>query len=387
MPLRTTGVRCVTSVLASALVLSGCFAGTADDGGNDRLSVGMAFQPATEMSPYSDDAVLLSKLGATETLAVLDREGTARPALAESWEQADPDTLRMKLRQGVTFHDGTPLTAEHAATALNHATKATTPPRALKGLELVAAPVDEHTLEVSTREPDPILAQRLTAPQLAILSPSAYAQDPAAPNPTRAGTGPYALDNAQGRAGATLSANPHYWGGRPKASGIDVRFIANGASLANALRAGEVDVIDTVPVSQLPTITDKEVLDLPLPRLVGAHLNTQKGAFADPALRAAARKAIDPAEITKGVYAGQADPAQSLFGPASPWAAATQHRQAVPGTPHGQPIRLDRRREAAVCGLPGRGRGRPGLLHDGIRPASRLLRRGHRYPVVFGRHR
>ena len=49
MPVRTTGVRCAVSILASALVLSGCFAGTAGDGGGDRISVGLAFQPVAEM--------------------------------------------------------------------------------------------------------------------------------------------------------------------------------------------------------------------------------------------------------------------------------------------------------------------------------------------------
>lgn len=341
MPSRTTGVRCAVSVLACMLALSGCFAGTTGNGDDDRLSVGLAFQPVAEMSPYSDDAVLLSKLGVTETLAVLDRSGAPQPALAESWQRTDPRTLRMTLRPGVTFHDGTALTAEHAAAALNHAARATTVPRALGGIELTAEPTGRRTLEVSTSEPDPILVQRLTSPALAILSPAAYAEDPDAPDPTRAGTGPYSLDSVRGGATATLSAHPDYWGGVPKSSGIDVRFIPDGASRAGALRAGEVDIIDTVPVSQLPTITDQEILDFPLPRLVGAHLNTQEGPFTDPALRAAAREAIDPAEIAEGVYAGQADAARGLFGPASPWAGSgPPRREAAPGKPQGEPIRI-----------------------------------------------
>jgi peptide/nickel transport system substrate-binding protein len=342
VPTSARGIRRTAGLLAGALVLSGCFASTGDKGPDDRLSVGMAFQPVAEMSPYSDDAVLLSKLGTTETLAVLDHDGTPQPALAESWEQSDPDTLRMTLRPGVMFHDGTPLTAEHAAAALNHAAKATTKPRALKGVELTAAATSERTLEVSTTEPDPILAQRLTAPELAILAPSAYAQDASNPKPVRAGTGPYVLESVQGTAGATLGANPKYWGGTPKSSGVDVRFIADGTSRANALRAGEVDVIDTVPVSQLPTITDQTVLDFPLPRLVSAHLNTKKGAFTDPALRAAAREAISSTQIADGVYSGKADPARTLFGPASPWAAGSPapQQEAAPGTPQGQTIRI-----------------------------------------------
>lgn len=339
--MRTTGIRCAVSVLVCALALTGCFASPGGQAGGNRLSVGLAFPPAAEMSPYSDDALLLSKLGALETLAVLDGDGVARPALAERWERTGPTTLRVTLRPGVTFHDGTPLTAEHAATALNHAARATVAPRALSGVELLAAATGELTLDVSTAKPDPILEQRLTAPELAILGPSAYAEDPGAPDPVRAGTGPYVLESVQGSASAALSANPGYWGGAPASSGIDVRFIPDGGSRAGALRAGEVDVIDAVPVSQLPTTTGQEVLEFPLPRLVGAHLNTKKGTFTDPALRAAAREAIDPAEIAEGIYTGQADPARGLFGPASPWAASgPQRRETLPAEPHGQPVRV-----------------------------------------------
>lgn len=324
----------VAALLAGALVLSGCFA-AAPGGADDRLGVAMSFQPVANFSPYSDDALLLTKLGATETLAVLDRDGAPKPALAESWEQSDPRTLRLQLRPGVTFHDGTPLTAENAAASVNHVAASSTPPRALKGVALTARAAGELTLEITTSQPDPVLAQRLTAPQLAILAPAAYA-NPASPNPVRAGTGPYSLESVQGASGATLNANPGYWGGAPKTSGVDARFLADGASRANALRAGEVDVVDTVPVSQLPAISGNEVLDVPLPRLVGAHLNTRSPVFADPAMRAAARQAIDPVRIAEGVYAGQADPAKGLFGPASPWATDAPPPSPAPDQAHGR---------------------------------------------------
>lgn len=326
-------------MFVGALMLSGCFAGSAGDDGDDRLSVGMAFQPVADMSPYSDDAVLLSKIGATETLVVLDREGKPAPALAESWRRTDSGTVRLTLREGVTFHDGTRLSAEHAAAALNHAADATTPPRALNGVDLTAQAVDQRTLEVSTGKPDPILVRRLTAPALAILAPTAYDGESKAPNPVGAGTGPYSLDSVRGDSAAKLSAHANYWGGRPKNSGVDVRFIPDGASRANALRAGEVDVIDNVPVSQLPTISEQRVLEFPLPRLVGAHLNTSEGPFTDPALRATAREAIDTKKIVEGVYAGHADPARGLFGPASPWARSSSQRdETQPGKPRGRAI-------------------------------------------------
>ncbi len=341
MAVRTGRTRCAAGLLASALVLSGCFANTGARGADDRIDLALAFQPAADMSPYSDDAVLLSKIGATETLTVLDDEGAPQPGLAESWQRTAPDALQMTLRPGATFHDGTPVTAENTASALRHATEAPTPPRSLDAVELEAEPTGERTLEVSTERPDPVLAHRLSAPEMAVLSPAAYREDPASPDPVRAGTGPYVLDAVHGSTGASLSANRAYWGGAPRASGVEVRFIADGSTRTKALRAGEADIIDAVPAAQLTTLSEREVLDFPLPRLVSTHLNTAEGPFTDPRLRAAAREAVDGRAIADAVYSGRADPARGLFGPASPWAdSAPQRAQNPPAEPRGQPIRI-----------------------------------------------
>lgn len=341
MSVRASNVGRFLGLLACALMLSGCFANTGGGATDeDRLGVALAFQPAADMSPYSDDAVLLSKIGATEMLTVLDRDGNPQPGLAENWQRTAPDTLRMTLREGAFFHDGTPVTAEHAAAALAHAGEAPTPPRSLQGVQLHPRATGERTLEISTEVPDPILAQRLSAPELAILSPAAYREDPDAPDPVRTGTGPYVLDDVHGRSSASLSANRHYWDGQPQASGVDVRFIADGAARTNALRAGEVDVVDNVPAPQLSALGEHEVLDVPLPRLVGAHLNTQRGPFADPGLRAAAREAVDGQAITESIYAASADPARGLFGPASPWASSDPQHPTPPAQPDGEPIRI-----------------------------------------------
>ncbi|PRY02430.1 ABC transporter substrate-binding protein [Allonocardiopsis opalescens] len=308
------------AALALAFLASGCFGGPApDDSG--RLRVGLAFPPVAGMSPYSDDAALLGRMGAVDALTALDAEGLPAPRLAESWEQADDTTWRLELRDDVVFHDGTALTAEHAAAALNHAAAAAPVPRALAGVELTAAAAGEHTLEVTTAEPDPILPQRLSSPELVVLSPAAYAEDPASPDPVGTGTGPFELTGLGGDSTATLAAFGEHWAGAPAATGVDVRFIPDAAARAGALRAGEVDVIDSVAVAQLPNITEQEIVEVPLPRLVGLLLNTSDGPFADPGTRAAAAAAVDAAAIVAGIYEGRADTAEGVYGPASPWAA------------------------------------------------------------------
>ncbi|MDI6101686.1 ABC transporter substrate-binding protein [Actinoplanes sp. NEAU-A12] len=326
--------RILLAAMAAATVATtaGCFAEQATTptaGGEKRLRVGSAFAPDGRLSPYTDDATLVTQFGAAEPLVRLKPDGLVEPALAASWTQPDDKTLRLTLRDNVTFHDGTALTAKAAVDALTHATAAKPAPRAIAKVKLTATAVDDKTIDVRTEQPDPALLNRLASPQLMILAPKAYAEDAGRPDPVGHGTGPYRITRVQGATAATLERFDTYWGGRPQLPGLDVRFLTDGAARAGALRAGEVDVVNALPVAQLPNITDQRVVEIPLPRTIGLHLVSSEGkAFADAGLRAAAKAALDPAAITAAVYEGRADAPTGLFGPASAWAATA--RPAVP---------------------------------------------------------
>lgn len=340
--------RAVTAAVLAVLTAAtaGCFAEPAPTGAGPerRLRVGLAFVPRGQMSPYTDDAGLIMQLGASETLVNVDRAGTPTPALAESWSTVDPSTVRLRMRSGVTFHDGTRLTAAVAADALSRAAAAKPVPRALATVQLTSTVVDTMTLELHTAKPDPILLLRLGAPQLAILAPRAYAGNPAIPDPAGAGTGPYRLVSVQGTSAATLDRFDAYWGGRPGLAGIDVRFLPDGAARAGALRAGAVDVAIVLPVGQVANLGGGRLLEIPLPRTVGLYLvGTAGRPFAEPAVRAVARAAVDPAAIAGSVYEGHADAGTGLFGPASPWAtghSAAAGRAAPAAAPPGTRITL-----------------------------------------------
>ncbi len=334
-----------TLAVVTAGSTAGCFAATASgDNAERRLRVGLAFEPKRQMSPFTDDAAIITQLGVAETLVNFDRNGMLTPALAESWSTVDPSTVRITLRSGVTFHDGTALTADAAADALTHAAAAKPAPHALAAVQLTATAVDNVTLELRTAKPDPVLLHRLATPPLAILAPKAYQRDPGSPDPVGAGTGPYRLAAVQGTSAATLQRFDDYWGGRPKLPGVDVRFLPDGAARAGALRAGEIDVVSAVPVAQVPNLGDRRLIEIPLPRTVGLYLNGTAGrTFADPGLRAAARAAADPASIVSSVYEARVDIGAGLFGPASAWAAAGRgaaQASAPAATPSGAKITL-----------------------------------------------
>jgi peptide/nickel transport system substrate-binding protein len=274
--------------------------------------------PRSGLSPLSDDAFKLSRWATAETLVVLDEAGEALPALATEWERLGNTTWSFAIRPGVHFHNGDKLTADAVVNSLQHAIDATPVPRILDGVTLVVE-ADGDKVVITTAAPDPLLPHRLSSPQLAILDDAAYTGNGV--NPVGTGTGPFELVDADGVVGATLDRNENYWGEPAKATGIDVKFVPDGTARAAALRTGEADVVEAIPAGQSASIDPDLIFETPMPRTNTLYLNTETGPFVDPAVRAAARVAIDRAAIVESVYEGRADIAEGLLGPALPWAA------------------------------------------------------------------
>ncbi|MFD5132023.1 ABC transporter substrate-binding protein [Streptomyces olindensis] len=333
----------LAAVTAASALLTGCFTGgqsaTDDSGaGGKRIRVAMMQPPRSGLSPLSDDAFKLSRWSTAETLVKLDADGDAEPALATEWTQSGR-SWTFTLREGVTFHDGTKLTAEAVVNSLTKAAAASPKPRILDGVELTAK-TDGDKVTVTTATEDPLVPQRLSSPQLSILAAKAYQGKTV--DPVGAGTGPFELTKVNGTASAALDRYDGYWGKKAKAPGVDVRFVPDGTARAAALRSGEADIVEAVPVSQAAVLDQDLITEVPMPRTNTLYLNTEKGPFRDAALRAAAREAIDAESIVKGVYEGRADVAEGLLGPALPWAAELRKpvRRAKASDPAGKTITI-----------------------------------------------
>ncbi|WP_309096714.1 ABC transporter substrate-binding protein [Streptomyces sp.] len=327
--------------------LAGCFSSQGGESASDgaqpgsRLRVALAFPPAENFSPYGADATLLSRLGVTEGLTALDANGAATPALARSWTRVNDRAWRFTLREA-TFHDGTEVTPSAVAGALTRATQAKPVPAPLAGVTLSARPDGDDGVRVTTADPDPVLPMRLAGPSLAILAPRAYAKRG---NPTPAGTatGPFELTRVDGGTSATLDRYDDYWGGRAQASGIDARFVEDGTARANAVRTGDVDIAEAVPVAQAATLDADTRREAGTTRTTSLHLNTRSGPFEDPRLRAAARTAIDSSALANGVFEGYADPGAGIYGPAVTWAESKRVKpsgRAKAARPDGTPVTL-----------------------------------------------
>lgn len=246
-----------------------------------------------------------------DRLLDFDADMTIVPSLAESFTMSDDlMSCELKLRAGVTFHDGTPCDA--AAVKFNIERmmnpEINTTNRPLWNPIASAEAVDETTVVIRTSAPFSQLPNTLAHGSGAIVSPAAiekYGEDGFAQNPV--GAGPYKLAGFTPGQELRLAAFDDYRDGRPGADEVVFRNIAEPATRINALATGAVDVIDQVPVqlvSQLKENPDVDVLSKPGLRPIGLALNLTRPALSDVKVRKALNLAVPVETIAERVFFG-----------------------------------------------------------------------------------
>ncbi|MGO2243068.1 MAG: ABC transporter substrate-binding protein [Halomonas sp.] len=334
-----------SAALAAPLLLAGCFdeqRDTTSTESGERISVAMLQPPRSGLTPLSDDAFKLSRWSMAETLIRLDANSDPKSLLATEWEQLNANTWRFVIRDGVTFHDGSELTAQDVVNSLTAATQAAPKPRILDGVSMTVEADGDKAVIVRTEREDPLIPNRLSSPQLAILAASAYSEDGRV-NPIEAGTGPFVLKEINGTTSARLDRFDDYWGKPAAAAGIDADYVPDGTARAAALRTGAADVVEAIPVSQVALLDPELVHEVPMPRTNTLYLNTESGPMTDPGLRAAVREAVNRSTIVNTVYEGRADIAEGLLGPALAWASDYRtpiEDRTAPSDPNGTEITL-----------------------------------------------
>ncbi len=149
-----------------------------------------------------------------ETLIAQDSvTGDLRGVLATSWERIDDRTVHFTLREGVTFHDGSPMDAAAVAESINWVwslANAFTIQEFAGSGEITASVVGDNVVEVRSSEPDPLLEFRLSLN--GISSSKQIAEDPASHFSEPVGTGPYVFDEWRAGQYWTAKYNSDWWG-------------------------------------------------------------------------------------------------------------------------------------------------------------------------------
>lgn len=185
-----------------------------------------------------------------DTLLGLDDTLSPAPRLAEEWRLVNDTTWEFKLRDGVTFSNGQPLTAEDVVASFARVPNVVASPATMtvytRGIKSVSA-IAGNRVRIETEQPDPALPRNLT--EIAII-PAAYKEAPtAAFNSGEAvvGTGPFILTHYSAGETVTMRANPGHWGGARAWSNVEIRIIANDAARVAALLSGSLHLADSVP--------------------------------------------------------------------------------------------------------------------------------------------
>ncbi|MBP2365494.1 ABC transporter substrate-binding protein [Pseudonocardia parietis] len=318
---RRRGPGVLAALLTAAALLAGCGSGagggTPDPGGE--LAVALQFPPRANYAFDADDGARLQTLGVVETLTTVDDQARPAPMLATEWEQQG-NAWRFTLRQGVTFHDGTPLTPEAVVTALRYVAGVEAPPRAIRDIGFAIEADGPDAVRITTSEPDPVMPLRMSSGNLGILSPAAYAGG-GAPEYLRSATGPFVFEEANGAESAVLVRNENYWGEPAGAARVTVRYVEDPQARALAVQAGDVQFAEGLPQAQLEQVRSAgaEVIQYPAARTVPLQLNQSAEPFSDIRVRRAVTAAIDRPVLARQVLAGGAAPASDLFGAAVPW--------------------------------------------------------------------
>lgn len=246
-----------------------------------------------------------------DTLVYSDIDNTIKPYLAQSWEFSDDGlTLAMKLRPGVTFHDGTPLDAEAVVFTFERArAEGSQSPMAsaLSVVDAIEAPsADEVVFRLS--QPSSTLLSSLTTAYAGIVSPTAVTAAGADFGMNPVGSGPFQLESWQPGQSITLVRNENYaWGpdvlqnpAAPRLDSLVFKIIPDAAMQLTAFQTGEIDVMylnQMRLLAQIQQDPNAHVEETTLKGLVYLGYNNAAAPFTDPLVRRAIAQAIDKEEV------------------------------------------------------------------------------------------
>ena len=273
---------------------------------------------------------------------------SAAPGLATEWTSSEDGlTWTIKIREGVTWHDGTPFTAEDVEFTYNTILENETGSFIdyFPNVDSIEA-VDDTTIVWTATEPTiaPVIPPWVYILPKHIWEPLGDYQDMRQfPNfPDTVGTGPFQLTEYERGEHWTLTANPDYWAGAPNIDEIVVRKFNNQEAMVTALRTGEIDYLSGITVDLFESLEgvegitthvgpatgfDQMTFNMCNPATTSAKYcennpGTGHEALRDPVVRQAISMVIDRDQLVERVFQGFAQPGTTMVPPfAAQWHA------------------------------------------------------------------
>ncbi|MCK2212269.1 ABC transporter substrate-binding protein [Actinomadura sp. ATCC 31491] len=259
-----------------------------------------------------------------EALVGVGQDGSLQPSLAESWTRKDATTYVYTLRPGVTFSDGSPLTAADVVASVNlHARKGSTTAfaYAYAGVRAVEA-TGPAEVTIRLKSPDASFAWTPSPGTLLVTSRAfieATGEKIGTPEGKLLGTGPYKVAEFAPDSHVTLERNDGWWGGKAPYRQLRIDFVPEGSTRLLAMRGGSADVALNVPAEQLDqwkAVTGVQLRTAADRSLVTLAFNTAKKPWDDVHVRRAVAHAVDREGIVRSVLRGHGTVAATIPDPA-----------------------------------------------------------------------
>jgi peptide/nickel transport system substrate-binding protein len=320
------------TVLAASLVLSACGgsgggAGSSANGGSsDTLTLGAVF-PVTTFAAgnisWANESPYIQAVYDTLLRATTDAE--IEPWLATEWSyNEDKTVLTMKLRDDVTFTDGTKFDADVAAQNILRFREGSSPNKSFLANVTDATAVDPTTLQITLSQPDPALLHYLTQNAGVQVSPAAFDAPDAQTNPV--GSGPYVLDTGATVVGSTyaFTKNEDYWA--PEEQHFEqlvINVYGDPSAQVNALRGGQVNGTNLLDVTTQDQLTAAGLEMHPheldwTGLMLMDRAGTMNPALGDVRVRQAIAHAIDREAMLEGAGRGYGTVTGQIFGENNP---------------------------------------------------------------------
>ena len=291
----------------------------------------------------------MRKAGIYETLFKYNAEMELTPELATGYTQVSDTVWDIHLREGVTFHDGTPFNADAVVYSIGRVTDESNSRSSEYDHIASVVAQDDYTVRITTTDPYAPTIASLTDPLVSMVSPDAsdLATDPV-------GTGPFMYDSNEFGASLSVVRNPDYWGGGVKLEDATLTYVRDSTTRATMLESGDVDMARGLPYPQVSTIEgdpDLDVVGKETMRVYFMFVNTEKAPLDDVRVRQAINYAIDRDEVVDVALEGVGGvSAKGVFPSIFPWA-----NDELVGYPHNQATALALLEDAGITDIDGDG--------------------------------
>lgn len=253
-----------------------------------------------------------------DTLVFRDSEGNLIPGLATEWEALDDLTWQFKLREGVTFHNGYPFTAEDVKFSLERLINPDTgsPIVELAALDHVDI-VDDYTVNLVFKTPDPIVPNKLVMFGGVIISKQyteEHDADYLATNPV--GTGPFKFVSWTKDSQVVMEAYEDHWRGAPAYDNLIFRVVPNQADMLAALQTGEINMTNSIPYDLAVSVQNDPNISIASQKSIRVqfvNIDTAVEPLNDKRVRQALNYAVDKQAIIEAILGGHATQIPTLI--------------------------------------------------------------------------